>query len=103
MGMCAHDPIPIGVMDRFLGKEMSTLLSVKECPLLLKIPEQKPPIDRYDSIPRIYTHYSTLNEFRQELISKLYLGATTIEVMHGGMAGVISRAKNLEIALPEGN
>lgn len=69
MGMCAHDPIPTSVMDRLLGKDMVSLASVQECPLLLKIPEQSPPIDHYDEIPRIYTHYSTLNQFREELIS----------------------------------
>lgn len=70
MGMCAHDPIPYSVMDRLLGKDIATLKSIKECPLLLKIPEQNPPVDDYDKIPRIYAHFSTLNQFREELISK---------------------------------
>lgn len=69
MGMCAHDPIPISVINGVLGKDVSELASVKECPLLLKIPEESPPTDDYDQIPRIYTHFSTFNQFR-ELRSK---------------------------------
>ena len=70
MGMCAHDPIPDSIMNRLLGKNIRSLPSITDCPLLLKIPEQSPPIDDYDKIPRIYAHYSTLNQFREELISK---------------------------------
>ena len=71
MGMCAHGPIPISVINRFLGKDVDTLDSVKKCELLLKIPEDaEAPIDPYDEIPRIYTHYSTLNQFRKELIGE---------------------------------
>ena len=67
MGMCAHDPIPISAMNRFLGKDLRTLTSVTECPLLLKIPEHSLPTDVYDQIPRIYTHFSTLTQFRERI------------------------------------
>lgn len=82
MGMCAHDPIPTTVVNEFLGKDVSTLTSVKECPLLLKIPEGSLPIDDYDQIPRIYVHLSTLNQFR-ELISKLPSSSRKIVIING--------------------
>lgn len=69
MGMCAHDPIPNSVIDRLLGKDIATLKSINECPLLI-VPEQSPPVDDFDKIPRIFAHYSTLNQFREELICK---------------------------------
>ena len=70
MGMCAHDPIPISVLDKFLEKNVGELTSVRECPLLLKNPEEgHQVIDDFDQIPRIYAHFSTLTHFR-ELLSK---------------------------------
>ena len=72
LALCPHEPLPMSTFERFLGAESddpNRIQTVKECDLLIAIPEQGEPTDKYDAVERVYFHKYTQKAFKSVFIA----------------------------------
>ena len=71
LALCSHEPLPLSTFERFLGAEASAgnkLQAIRDCDLLIRIPEEGEPTDDYDSVERVYFYKSTHKGFMSNFI-----------------------------------
>jgi len=72
LALCSHEPLPMNTFKCFLKAEENAdekLQAVRDCDLLLHIPERgKPILDSYDTIETVSIHKSTHKGFKSKFI-----------------------------------
>jgi len=71
LALCSHDPLPMNTFERFLEAEPNAgtkIQAIRDCDLLICIPEKGGSTDHYDSVERVCFHKSTHKGMKSNFI-----------------------------------
>ena len=71
LALCPHEPLPMSTLKQFLGTESNDpnrIQTIKDCDLLIAIPEQGKSTDKYDAVERVNFHRNAQQAFKSVFI-----------------------------------